>query len=550
MVSKVAVIALVAVLAVPILLGYGLNLSEVTDTTYTPNKDVTNVTPLLQNSVGYTYVNADPYELNSNFTTEQDIKVMPLFAERTTNTTSYPGWRTFTNSFDPAGRSYNLGSGFFKAYYMQFDYDVNNGSVTGTLTSDDGNNGTITTTITRYHSLYYDESTNIADYSYYNSDGTLSANEISSPKILSFTTSNPTFRVKMQYYNISGTTDFIDLSKGYYFDGSDTEPYNVHFPQMTKSTLFTINLNSITSSTYRMGIDTNISSPVSIVKTSSGWAIDHSGERTPIYFDSSISDNTYQILIEYAKVGVLSNPTRNVYDTHIQFRYVGHWPTLIGTANYYQTYDIHSTITPTSSVYLDKLTFYPSGYTRTPIVRIDSALYPGFEYPVIEENDYDPSAFKDNPVTTFSNITKYGTSIEFAGNTYDVDNGGNIMLGVHKTSLNGLRLESVPVATGYENRINGNLISVSANPSIIGFNGSWALSVSTDSQTVTTYTHTEWIPGEFAWNGIDQNFLIVGLITCLGVFIALGIYLRKTKSSLWPLLIVCGCAAALFFCMI
>jgi hypothetical protein len=49
---------------------------------------------------------------------------------------------------------------------------------------------------------------------------------------------------------------------------------------------------------------------------------------------------------------------------------------------------------------------------------------------------------------------------------------------------------------------------------------------------------------------MDDNFLIVGLITCLGVFIGLGIYARKTGKGVIPLLIVCGGAAALFICMI
>jgi len=65
-----------------------------------------------------------------------------------------------------------------------------------------------------------------------------------------------------------------------------------------------------------------------------------------------------------------------------------------------------------------------------------------------------------------------------------------------------------------------------------------------------TYNSYKWIAGEFAWDGIDDNFLMVGLLTSLGVFIALGIYSRRSKASVWPLMLVAGGAAFLFLIMI
>ena len=172
------------------------------------------------------------------------------------------------------------------------------------------------------------------------------------------------------------------------------------------------------------------------------------------------------------------------------------------------------------------------------------------EFPIISNRSYDPAQFKTNPSTTINNISQYGYAIEFAGNTYIVDSTGNITLGTHKVSVDGLKLESVPVAVGYENRINGNVISVSAQPSQIRFSGQWVASVSTIGNSATTVNKTEWTPGAFGWDGVDTNFLIVGLITCVGMFIGLGIYSRKTGKGLMPLLVVCGCASALFICLI
>ena len=64
-----------------------------------------------------------------------------------------------------------------------------------------------------------------------------------------------------------------------------------------------------------------------------------------------------------------------------------------------------------------------------------------------------------------------------------------------------------------------------------------------------TLTKTQWNAGQFAWDGMDSNFLMVGLLTSLGVFIALGIYSRRSKSSVWPLMLVAGGAAFLFLIM-
>ena len=65
MVSKIAVMALVAVVAVPILLGYGMNFETVQETRYESDGDPLNVTPLIRSGTEYTYVNSNSYELNA-----------------------------------------------------------------------------------------------------------------------------------------------------------------------------------------------------------------------------------------------------------------------------------------------------------------------------------------------------------------------------------------------------------------------------------------------------------------------------------------------------
>lgn len=98
--------------------------------------------------------------------------------------------------------------------------------------------------------------------------------------------------------------------------------------------------------------------------------------------------------------------------------------------------------------------------------------------------------------------------------------------------------------------INNVVVSTTPEPSTITFNGKWSLSIITTSQEQYEYTKTEWIAGSFAWDGIDHNFLMVGMLTCLGVFIALGIYGRRSGAKVLPLMLVCGGAALLFFVML
>jgi len=370
-----------------------------------------------------------------------------------------------------------------------------------------------------------------------------------------------------QWYNIPGTTtEHFDISGGYYFVGATpVDIWAINLPEKTSSAIMTINLDSITANSYSLDIGLhNTVYDFRIIKSTTGgvvsWEIKKGSTVIPLYYDPSRSDNSYQIKIDFEHtrnymVGIYE---KKEYKTHYEFRYVGSWPTLIGEANYYQKYTLD--VTNTRDIYdpddyMDRINLaYPNHtapYYNSITVRMDAALFAGTEYPVISNNEYDPAAFRTNPSTTIKNITQYGNSIIFAGETYTVGSDGNITVGTHKVSLDGIVLDSVPVAGGYENRINGYVISTTADPSTIQFKGAWVASVATDSQSINTYQTTVWHAGEFAWDGMDQNFLIVGLITSLGVFIGLGIYARKSNSKgVIPLMIVCGGAAVLFFIML
>ena len=233
---------------------------------------------------------------------------------------------------------------------------------------------------------------------------------------------------------------------------------------------------------------------------------------------------------------------------------------MIGEAQSFLTYEYDFTgsapVLPgyeNSVAGFDQIRVYTSNtYDRlefSPIIRMDDATYSAFMYSIIMNKVYDPASFRSNPITKISDIGKYGSYLIFGGVRYDVTD-GNITLGTHELSIKNLVFKSVPTAGGYNNMIGDTVISTTGTPSTITFGGEWGAMVTTDSMAQFTYTHTDWTPGQFAWDGIDQNFLMVGLLAAIGVFIALGIAYRKTKAALGALLVVCGGAILLFFTML
>lgn len=575
-VSKIAVMALVGILAVPILLGYALNLSEVTETDYKQDGDAVDVTPLLKTGVDYTYTRGDPNKLNTQFYqvisdlgNYTGVSAYPHYQSITSNNSTFP-LKQLTNTLQTGGTIFARFNSLGETAYFKLMGETNPSLELIFLNNGGGSTGVYTG---NFLSVYYDKTTNRATYTYLD-NGVITRAEYLPPDdnyaIWIRNSSSQTLDI-FESLTQSTPNEFVDLSAGFRFEENDI---NVKMPRFVKTLLMTINLDSITDPDYKCNfIFGGNFSEFDLIKTTVdgvvNWSVDYhlrtaggAGyiETVNLYYDHSRTDNTYQLIIDIEKRGEEYNQVAQTmsqaFNIHADFKYVGGWPTLMGASNYYLTYSFDRTtyaVLGTTQLFFDRVAVRDisnNATVKSPIIRFDDAILAGLEYSVISNKDYNPADFKTNPSTTITSINKYGSSIEFAGNTYTVDNTGNITLGTHKVSVNGLKLESIPVPVGYENRINGNVILVTAEPSTIKFNGQWGASVSTIGNTATTYTKTEWIPGEFAWDGIDTNFLIVGLITCLGAFVALGIYVRKSGKGMIPLLIVCGCCAGLFFCMI
>lgn len=562
MVSKVAVIALVAIVACPILLGYAMNLSETTVTDYKITDDTVNVTQLLQNDVTYSQVYADTYILNSNFSCKSgslsDSRMVPIYEEVTPAKSAIP-----MEKYDPLlAVPWSRPASEMYWYYYQSNYQ--GGGTYLNLNVTDLSNNTVLT-VNCINSVYYDHDTLTFYYTYYpnpNNTSVLSSSSTTFPTDqynIGFTqTGSDTIpdAYMERSMNNGNTTNAVNISAGFHFENVVTDSL-INLPTHTKTFLMTIDLDSITDANYstELLIESDFGPTLAtyeLAKTTVGsevtwiWSNHNGVNPVELYYNPS-GGNVYQFYCDITDRVPQGSMER--VNLKCEMRYVGSWPTLMGEANYFLKYTKTggAIVQPSMVNGIESINFRNTDHT--PILRMDRAFIDGFEVPIIANQVYDPASFKTNPSTTISSISFFGSSLEFGGNTYTVTN-GNVTMGLHEVSVNNMKLESVPVVGGYENRINGVAVSTTANPSTIKFNGNWSASISTTSMESSTYTKTEWTPGQFGWDGIDQNFLMVGLLTSIGVFIALGIYMRRTKAALWPLLVVCGGAAVLFFIML
>lgn len=556
-VPKIAVIALVAIIAVPILIGYGMNLTEVTESDFRTTGESVNVTPLLQNDTGITYAHADTNKLNTQFGYNLH-PIYPVYEKISSVSSSFKFSYTLYYNQSWTGASQSLTGSYY--FYEQFDYDFPTSNHNASVYHMSGGVETLLLSTSGVHSIYYDRSTGFYSIAYYTSSNTFSyyqGIDLDLTKV-QLNTISGTANVMVSGYN---TNNYANLSAGFHFTGNSYNNWAVSLPTKTHSTLFTIDLNSITYSAYSMilkiGDGTQFIDSFVLEKTTVDgqpkWTIHNVNtpyDTIDLYYDVTKSSNTYQFYWDYefnGKTGV-----NYYYSTHNEFRYVGDWPTLIGEANSYITYTRDHTMSTTGSLDgLNYLGFDCPNYNRSPKMRVDDALFKAFEYPIIRDQLYTPASFRDNPQTTIKDIQNYGTSLTFGGNTYTVSD-GEITLGTRQIPLEGLKFNSVPNSLGtYDNRIGNTVVSTTAQPSTISFNGLWSADISTQSMESYTYTKTEWVPGSFGWDGMDSNFLMVGLITSIGIFIAAVIYARMSgKRGLLPLIIVTGCAAAVFFIML
>ena len=561
MVSKITAMAMVAIIAVPILIGYGVNFQEYTDTSYTA-APATNVTDYLMTGMEYEYSNANTYQLNSNVISLDPSNSPPTVSD--SGLRFYPKYKTFSAAASSVPMTYvNDGHtvtpfDLTTVTYYELVTSPNNGL---SLTIENISNLHWTFNNVRFFQ-FIDGTANI----YYMDSGQLKQTA-GIPDIISVTYNSLSFTGTSfaQYQLKTANTSYANLANGWYAIGTDADRSGadgVYWnPGISfKDAIMTIDLDSLTANAYNWftiiprtaAIDSGSDAydgqrMITFKYTGGTW---HITELDPYSVDTPTTDlelvmgaagtNVYQIIF-----------TRTGYEVHM----VGGWPSSFGPANTYRTWTadwiVNGSAAPIPDTHLFRMIRFSgfSTFSNQPLMRFDAATVLASKYAVIDNNTYSPASIIPSKYleTTVSNITKYGTSIQFGGNTYTVTD-GNITVGTHSVSLSGISFRSLEKPDGtYDNQINGTTVSNTATPSTITFGGKWGAIVNTSSLTAETVTESKWVPGGFAFSdGVGFDFYLVGLLTSVVSFIALAMYGRKSGAKVGSLMLICGGAAFMF----
>ena len=231
----------------------------------------------------------------------------------------------------------------------------------------------------------------------------------------------------------------------------------------------------------------------------------------------------------------------------VEAYYIGDWNDQIGRAKYYQFVDFPYEYAADTDPRVTELRglALEDGLTY----RVDYVHARSSSYAVATDVTWKPNDLLQDSQSSYR-ITlgdgQIGTSITWGGETYKITD-GKITVGTVKYNVKDLELDSRYLDGTRTNYINGRQISTGANELQLG--GSWTAIVNISELSYSTTKVTEWTPGKFAWNGVDQSFALMGLITCAAVFVGLGMYGARSGAKVGKLMIICGCAAFVFLAL-
>ena len=177
--------------------------------------------------------------------------------------------------------------------------------------------------------------------------------------------------------------------------------------------------------------------------------------------------------------------------------------------------------------------------------RVDSASILAGHYPVTDSATLDiTEIFGDVPYSIrITSVGVYGDSLTVGSVTYPVTD-GEITINGQTYRVLQLTIGIVPGDGNYIITFNGDNVDTSAAYPMITFNGIWSVSVRGWTLEPFTSSNMEWVPGKFGLD--DKSVSILGIITAVGVFIALALVRPFSGSKMIMLAIVCGCGAIIF----
>ena len=576
MVSKITVIALVALVAIPIGLGYALNFQDVETTGYEAGK-TTNITELIRTGTAQNYTQADSYALNTF--AFQDA----YFANQAVTQPHIP---KYVSESKTAG---SLSYVHVKSVPTLVPEYPENSQIPWVICY---TNVTVpsSTLQLRLSITLNDNTTRVIDNPVsvvINYDLPYETNEDVKMQII-YNDDNPSYMSGYAFTNVRTWTwaayngyDMNSKPDQYFYRVNRLDDTRMVTPNLVQGFSLTnfINTNGDTVAAWNWSPGNTPFKDVLLtfdMSKMSGHAVmalravsdgSHFPEKNIIQI---INDgDTHSI----AGQDIIYNAGQpNVYQLWIneksyELRYVGNWPTSFGEANYYRSWTIPYTsenvenpITFTNGFLCDRITiggarvsgggltdFHPFTIGK---MRFDSAALKSNTVPVISNATIDAAKTlgQNQTQTKITTISAAGNSIDFGGIIYRVSNDNKIMVGGAAVSVKNITFDSVLTDQGtYNNRINGYTVSTTEAPSTVKLSGEWfGTNVSIAPLTTVTETESKWIPGGWAWDGVGTSFAVVGLITCVGVFVGLGMYGRRSGAKVGSLMMICAGGALIF----
>ena len=543
--AKIVMAAVVLIVAVPILLGYGMSFQDVEKTTWNTGVEK-NVTNYLYNDTEYSPVSIDSYSLNSMVLKDQISTLIPQYKTFGDEKTNVPYTRTtwtapiafeanqynYSVYIDPVSTPIradfnHINNSSFTLYVLSCVYDAANHTISG----------------------YHVSGGTVSAYSYPAAPGgnnwdpivTFQEGSVTINTLLTQPYSNNKYANLVDGWTIPAIPSYNGSPVGgqyaYAPNTANGSPYN--------DIILSINLGSFVGTAsytvdYSNGADpqsvTIESQQVAGVHTLTAYLNNHENEQT-IYM--SLANNVPSADHNWYQLRASSNG--------IILSYVGDIGSTFGA---YQAYDdaSWSFSTPKDSYSIYGI-YLPDNTTIT--YRGEYAIQKGFDYPIIKNNSYTPKSFSgDSSEVTISQIYRYG-SFEWGGETVTIDSNGSYLVEGRRSNVDkGIVLKTLYEDSTYTNYINGREVSQTSTAPVLNFNGAWDCTVKSTTLTSETSTSSEWVPGEFAWNGVDTSFALMGLITSVGVFVGLGMYGARSGAKVGMLMLICGGAALIFLALI
>ena len=547
MVSKISIIAIVLVVSVPILMGYAMAFEEVEKVSW-DETNTRSITGLLNNDVAWSYNYMNSYTINGQVIKTGEVTVLmePYYVQiGASPATSLPTYRgTYSANDDMSLNNDLMLAGVQYVFY-----------VTPDMTIHAYVNGGTTVDITGATLLYYYrpmevgavreawvviDNGGVISYTHYNQfnpariDADVEYIAYSQNPNYVNDYANPTYgwTINQKENTLAGVDHYWTVN-------------DLHSTLLTMSVDFGPLMKNMVNGTslqleYQLQASPGNPDPTVIVidKTDdSNITMTIDGTPVPVALGSQLTDNNvWQLTMDLEKY---------------TWDYVRSMPGQFGRASAYFSMD--SEYVNATPEYITGLSL-PDAWVGAgqdfngPTYRAEVCYGRNSSYPVMTNINYDPASqlLMDSHASysiTLSDLGNVGESIGWGGNTYTI-NDGKITVNSISMKVSELTLESRYINGERVNIINGRQISTGSNS--LQLNGTWSAIISFSEEEYSTYTSTEWTPGKFAWNGVDQSFALMGLITCAAVFVGLGMYGARSGAKVGKLMIICGAAAFVF----